>query len=178
MPDTHMLYREKKEGRVTAMKELTYNRQAAVKYAHRWALSRNPRYYDFEKLGGDCTSFASQSIFAGAGVMNYTPVMGWYYRSASDRTPSWSGVEYLHNFLVNNRSVGPYGHIVQERDARPGDIVQLRRYDSGFYHSPVITATEPEILVAAHSFDVIDRPLSDYDYDIARFISIDGVRAW
>lgn len=160
------------------MKEIAYNRNAAVAYARRWALDRNRAYYDFEKIGGDCTNFASQSIYAGARVMNYTPVMGWYYRSSSDRSASWTGVEYLYRFLVNNRSVGPYGHIVPQSEARPGDIVQLGTYSGDFYHSPVITAITPTILVAAHTYDALDRPLSSYIYDVARFIHIDGVRDW
>ena len=160
------------------MREKAYDRNAAVSYARRWALSRNPAYYDFQNIGGDCTNFASQCIFAGAGVMNYTPTMGWYYRSVSDRSPSWSGVEYLHNFLVNNRSVGPYGEIVPQSQAQPGDIVQLGTYEGRFYHSPVITAVYPEILVAAHTYDALDRPLSSYSYDTARFIHIEGVRMW
>ncbi|MBP3352092.1 MAG: amidase domain-containing protein [Lachnospiraceae bacterium] len=53
------------------MREITYNRTAAVYYARKWALGRNPAYYDFEEVGGDCTNFASQCIYAGAGVMNY-----------------------------------------------------------------------------------------------------------
>ncbi len=160
------------------MKEIPYNRAAAVAYARRWALSRNPAYYDFEKIGGDCTNFASQSIYAGAGIMNFTPVTGWYYRSSYDRSASWSGVEFLYRFLINNRSVGPYGHIVPQSEARPGDIVQLGGGNLGFYHSPVITAVSPTILVAAHSFDALDRPLFSYTYELSRFIHIDGVRIW
>ena len=83
------------------MREIPYNRIAAVAYARRWALDRNPAFYDFENIGGDCTNFASQCIYAGAGIMNFTPVMGWYYNSPSDRTASWSGVEYLYNFLAS-----------------------------------------------------------------------------
>ena len=37
-----------------------YDRRAAVRYANRWAFGRNPAYYDYEEVGGDCTSFASQ----------------------------------------------------------------------------------------------------------------------
>ena len=51
----------------------------AVAYARRWAFGRNPDYYDFSRLGGDCTNYASQVLFAGAGVMNFTPTYGWYY---------------------------------------------------------------------------------------------------
>ncbi|MDD6188947.1 MAG: amidase domain-containing protein [Clostridiales bacterium] len=160
------------------MRELVYDRAAAVAYARKWAMTRNPAYYDFENIGGDCTNFASQCIYAGAKVMNFTPVMGWYYRSAADRTASWSGVEYLYEFLVNNKSVGPYGHVVARREARQGDIVQLGRRSGDFYHTPVITAVTPEILVAAHTYDALDRPLSSYDYDVVRFIHIDGVRGW
>lgn len=160
------------------MREIAYDRKAAVDYARRWALSRNPRYYDFENIGGDCTNFASQCIFAGSKVMNFTPVMGWYYRSAADRTPSWSGVEYLYNFLVNNRSVGPYAREVTQQDVMPGDIVQLGTYSGNFYHSPIVTAVEPVILVAAHTFDALDRPLNTYEYDVVRFLHVEGVRTW
>lgn len=160
------------------MKEVAYDRQAAVSYARRWALDRNPAFYNFDGIGGDCTNFASQSIHAGSKIMNYTPVMGWYYRSSYDRSPSWTGVGYLYNFLINNKSVGPYAHVVSQREVQPGDIVQLGTYDGRFYHSPVITAITPEILVAAHSDDALDRPLSSYVYDQARFLHIDGVRVW
>lgn len=160
------------------MREIPYNRAAAVAYARRWALSRNPVYYDFEKIGGDCTNFASQCIYAGTRVMNFTPVMGWYYRSSSDRTASWSGVQYLYQFLVNNRSVGPYAHVVSQNEVQPGDIVQFGTHNGGFYHSPVITSVTPTILVSAHTYDALDRPLSAYIYDVVRFLHIDSVRTW
>lgn len=160
------------------MRDIVYNRADAVSYARQWALSRNPDFYNFEGLGGDCTNFASQCIYAGAKVMNTTPVTGWFYRSASDRTASWTGVEYLYEFLINNRSVGPYAHIVEGTEARPGDIVQLGDSRGDFYHSPVITQISPMILVCAHTYDALDRPLASYTYYTARFIHIDGVRVW
>lgn len=158
------------------MRETAYDREAAVQYARTWALGRNPRYYNFEKIGGDCTNFASQCLYAGAGVMNFTPVTGWYYRSVDDRAAAWTGVEYLHRFLTGNRSVGPYAKIVPQREVMPGDIVQLGTRSGQFYHSPIITATGPEILVAAHTYDALDRPLSSYTYEVARFLHIVGVR--
>ena len=56
------------------MKELKYDRQKVIEYAKKWAFSRNPRYYNFDSVGGDCTSFVSQCIFVGANVMNYTKI--------------------------------------------------------------------------------------------------------
>ena len=48
-----------------------YNRLAAVQYAHKWAYGRNPAFYDYEQIGGDCTNFASQCVYAGSGIMNF-----------------------------------------------------------------------------------------------------------
>ena len=84
-----------------------YNRQKAVEYAKKWAYSRNPQFYDFQDLGGDCTNFASQVIYAGCGVMNYTPVYGWYYISLNERAPAWTGVNQLYRFLTTNTGEGP-----------------------------------------------------------------------
>ncbi len=84
-----------------------YRADAAVQYAHRWAFDRNPRYYDYSDLGGDCTNFASQCLFAGAGVMDYTPTFGWYYINPNEKAPAWTGVPYLYNYLVRARHARP-----------------------------------------------------------------------
>lgn len=161
------------------MREVGYNRQAAVEYAEKWAFKRNPAYLNFDSLGGDCTNYASQCIFAGAKVMNPKKTFGWYYYTSSNRTPSWTGVPYLYNFLVGNKGVGPYAMLAGADSVQIGDIVQLGRADGTFYHSPVIVEVrEGEIYVAAHTFDAYMRPLSSYIYDQARFLHITGVRDW
>ena len=58
-----------------ALYHKAYNRDAAVAYAEKWALSRNPAFYNFSGIGGDCTNFASQCIYAGSGVMSYRMVL-------------------------------------------------------------------------------------------------------
>lgn len=161
-----------------------YDRAAAVAYAHRWAHSRNPDYYNFDEIGGDCTSFASQCLYAGAGVMNFTPTFGWYYRSIRDRAPAWTGVPYFYNFLTRTAaSRGPFAVQAPLEQAQPGDFVQLRfASDAPFTHTPVVVAvlglgqTPEEILVAAHSLDSDFRPLSTYPYEAVRLIHILGVR--
>lgn len=158
------------------MRESTYDRAKAVAYAETWAMGRNPAYYDFEAIGGDCTNFASQCIYAGSGVMNFTPVMGWYYIDAARRAPAWTGVEPLYRFLVTNGGAGPRGSVVDREQVLPGDIVQLGTADGHFYHSPVILGVQDgEIYVAAHTFDALWRPLSSYVFDRARFLHITGV---
>ncbi len=81
------------------MNTVNYNRSLAIAYAKKWALSRNPIYYNFDAVGGDCTSFISQCLFAGSKKMNYSRKNGWYYNSGYDKSPSWSSVEFLHRFL-------------------------------------------------------------------------------
>ena len=39
-----------------------YDRLHALKYAQKWALERNPLFYDFADIGGDCTNFVSQCL--------------------------------------------------------------------------------------------------------------------
>lgn len=161
------------------MRSVPYDRAAAAAYAEKWALSRNPAYYDFENLGGDCTNFASQCLFAGCGVMNYTPVTGWYYRSANDRSAAWTGVVYLYRFLTANAGPGPYGREAAREEMAPGDLVQLGDAGGHFYHTPVVVSVHSgEIYVAAHTFDALRRPLSDYVYDRVRYIHIVGARAY
>ena len=158
-----------------------YRREEAAAYARYWAYGRNPDFYDYEQIGGDCTNFASQCIYAGTGVMNYTLNFGWYYISADDKAPAWTGVEFLHDFLVRqNPSPGPICQVTQELTrAEPGDVIQLIFKGEVFQHSPVVIAVdgsaEPSgIQVAAHSFDANCRPLSSYRYQQYRVLHILG----
>ncbi len=159
------------------MEILNYDRTAVYQYAKKWAFGRNPEFYDFSKIGGDCTNFASQCIYAGAKIMNYTPTFGWFYKSANDRTPSWTGVQYLYNFLIGNEGAGPFAEEVPLNKLEVGDIVQLGRATGDFYHSPVVVGvSRGRISVAAHSYDAFNKPLSSYNYEQARGIHIVGVR--
>ncbi len=155
--------------------EYTLDTAAQIEYARRWALSRNPAYYDFDSLGGDCTNFVSQCVYAGGAVMNYTRDYGWYYISPRDRAAAWTGVEYFYNFMTQNTGVGPYGEQVSISQAQAGDVVQLGN-SQGFYHSLFVLSTQRGITVAAHSNDVYGKPLYDYDFDRARCIRILGAR--
>lgn len=156
---------------------MEYQRDKVVAYAKKWAFGRNPEFYDFNNLGGDCTNFASQCIFAGAPVMNYTETFGWFYKSLNDRTPSWTGVEYLYNFLVGNTGAGPFAEERNLGELEVGDIVQLGNAANDFYHSPVVVGIiGGNIYVAAHSYDAYFKPLSSYRFAMARGIHILGYR--
>lgn len=159
---------------------IPYDRRAAVAYAHRWAFGRNPRFYDYEEIGGDCTNFASQCLYAGTGVMNFTPTFGWYYINANEKAPAWTGVEYFRNFLVREEdSPGPFAQEVTLQELQPGDFVQFTFKGDVFAHTPIVVmmgdpATPENTLLAAHSYDADFRPLSTYPYQQIRYLHILG----
>lgn len=92
-------------------------------------------------------------------------------------------MEYLYRFLTQNDGVGPFASQVSVDKVQPGDLVQLRFSGKEvFGHTPVIVQvgenpTYNSILVAAHSYDRDNWPLSNYrsvaEY---RFLHIEGAR--
>lgn len=157
---------------------MIYDREKAVAYAHRWAFRRNPNFYDFSDLGGDCTNFASQVVYAGGGIMNTTPVFGWYYFSLNDRAPAWTGVNEFFNFITRpEMTTGPQAYETGLDGIEPGDVIQLQFSPGmGFDHTPVVVSvgdrTPETILLAAHSNDADNRPLSTYNYIRRRCLHI------
>lgn len=151
-----------------------YNRQKAIEYAYKWAYKRNSKYYNFDAIGGDCTNFVSQCIYAGSGIMNYNKLYGWYYINANNKSPSWTGVQFLYNFLTKNQEIGPFGEISDKIDI--GDIIQLSFDGETFTHSLIVVGMEQNnILVASHTFDSYGRNINTYSYKKIRFIHIVGV---
>lgn len=164
------------------MKLRDYDRKSAVKYAKKWAFERNPEYYNFDSVGGDCTSFASQCIYAGAKVMNYNQ-NGWFYKNGNNKSPSWSGVEFLFNFLTNNKGIGPFGIEISKERLELGDIAQISFDGKKYQHSLVIVNLEKpinleNILIASHTYDSYNKPISTYNFKKIRFIHIEKVRIW
>ena len=161
------------------MKTKQYNRTKTVEYASKWAYKRNPRYYNFDSVGGDCTSFISQCIYAGCNTMNYKKHIGWYYNSASDRTASWSGVEFLYNFLITNRGIGPRAIKSNINNLEIGDIIQLKFFQDSFSHSLIIVGKNANnldnIYVATHTEDSYYRKVSTYSYEDIRFLHISNI---
>jgi hypothetical protein len=162
------------------MQIATYDRDAAVSYAHRYVLNPNPAYYNFDKIGGDCTNFASQCLYAGFPQMNYA-ADGWYYRNLNSRSPSWTGVEFLRNFLVRGKATpGPRATEVAlngPEDLAPlraGDLIQLSFDGAGYGHTLVVVETggKDGILIATRSYARDYYPLLNYTFVKARGLLI------
>lgn len=162
------------------MKYQEYNRRATVEYARKWALARNPKYYNFDLVGGDCTSFASQCIYEGSKAMNYTKNLGWYYINGNNKAPAWSGVEYLYQFLTNNKGIGPQAIETTPNKIEVGDIAQLSFDGKQFGHTLVIVKIENKytlkgIRIASHTLDSLDKPISEYHFEKIRWLHIEAV---
>lgn len=163
-------------------KFIGYNRIDAISYARKYAFDRNKKYYDFSLLGGDCTNFCSQVLYAGSKVMNYTKTFGWYYKSLNDRAPAWTGVNFFYNFLTKNNSIGPFAEQVDMKEIVTGDFIQLSFPNSQtFGHSlvvvDVLSPISPDnIFISTHTIDRYYYPLSNYKWDDIRFLHILGVR--
>ncbi len=162
------------------MKEINYNRNLAIKYAKKWAYKRNPKYYNYDKIGGDCTNFISQCIYGGSKQMNYDKINGWYYIDANNKSPSWTGVEFLYNFLTSNKQNGPVGKEISINEIDLADIAQLSFDGKTFSHTLLIGNIENKntldgIYTSSHTFDSFDRRLSSYQFKKIRFIHIEKI---
>lgn len=153
---------------------IEYNRNEAVEYAKAWAMKRNSRYLNFDGMGGDCTNFTSQCLFAGIGIMNYTRDIGWYYNSPNDRAAAWSDAGYFRNFLLNNKDEGPFANSVPISNIEKGDFISLNN-GTEYYHTLIVTGFEDNNpLVCAHTDDSYMRKLNTYNYISAHGIHILG----
>lgn len=153
-----------------------YDRKSAVDYAKTYALTPNPAYYHFAGIGGDCTNFVSQCLYAGSKIMNYDEYNGWYYINSYMRSPSWTGVKFFQDFILKNKSIGPFGTLVKKEELELGDIIQLKQQNV-YNHSLIITKIiDNEIFISSHSSDELNRPLKTYNYNEIAYIKILGIR--
>ena len=100
-----------------------YDPGAAVKYAdtHVWNGADmsasgvfeeyyNPEYYNFNSVGGDCTNYVSQCLYAGGLPQTPGAHSGydcWYFSTENNRSDTWTRATILRRWLGNN-----YGRIV------------------------------------------------------------------
>ena len=81
-------------------------------------------------------------------------------------------------FVSAGGNTGPIGEeVASAEELLPGDVVQLADGEGDFYHTLLVSGRrEGEVLMAAHSIDAFDRPLSEYRYASARYLRLFAVR--
>lgn len=163
-----------------------YDREKAVAYARKWALSHNPVFGNYENYGGDCTNFISQCIHAGNIPFDHNGknvLEKWYWYSEYSRTPTWTAAEPFYKYITGNNNsntqkIGIYARDASYNELEIGDIVQLT-FEGNAYHTMIITdvVLDEEYLVdyleAQHTYDLLDYPLSLKE-GVQRYIKILG----
>lgn len=107
----------------------SFNRNAAVNYAHTWWDNFNPAYIEFSE---DCTNFVSQCWNeAGIPMNSY-----WYnYVDSNSYTYSWSLVNNFHSYMINNG----WCYSGAESQAQLGDVIQLyNSNENDWSHSMIV----------------------------------------
>ncbi len=154
-----------------------YNRSNATQYALEFWNKRNSNYLNFDSLGGDCTNFISQCLFAGGYEMDYTN-MGWFYRTGNDRSYSWTGVYEMFNYLTTNENPSfPRAKLVDFNEVEVGDLIQIDAFGDRFHHTAIITKIiEPislsTIFITCHTRDAKNKPLASYNARRIRFLKM------
>ena len=129
------------------------------RYQDNWWNSFNSSYANFSgAFGGDCTNYASQVInasnapqyaYSKDGIYGSTY---WYYRTASNRSTSWTAAEELRYFLKNNGTKGPVGYTSSTYGALDsGDIIFLLDNNRKAYHAVVVYLKDGDPHVTAHT---------------------------
>ena len=113
--------------------------------------------------------------------MNYNKVNGWYYINSNDKSPSWTGVEFLYDFLIHNTNYGPCGEETNNLGLKIGDVVQLSFSGVKFEHSLIVVnisniADLSKIYIASHTLDSYNKPISSYKFKKIRFVHINNVK--
>jgi hypothetical protein len=158
-----------------------YDRNAAVGYAVQYAEHPNPQYVYLGgyQNGGDCTNFASQVLWRGGGLYDYSGERQWWYnfngtlKDTSDDTWSeytWASVgSFYWMLMVNaqNREPGPKATVMEigpEQWSQAaydflfrGDLIQYDDDGDDVYnHTVVVTGWDysfnpPQPLISQHS---------------------------
>ncbi len=154
-----------------------YDRKLAVEYAQKWWNSRNPKFYNFDNLGGDCTNFVSQCLNFGLIEMDIS-YLGWFYKNLNYRSPAFTGVEQFFTYSTSNhKNVGVKAQLTTIDNLEIGDIIQLCQRKAVFNHCVIITKIDgtpslENIYVTCHTNDVLNKRLKDYFFTNIRFLKI------
>lgn len=159
---------------------IPFNREKMKLYQDKNWNRRVSPWGDFSEIGGDCTNYASQVIYAGGAPMIKGYTLEWYYYSYQNRSPSWTSAELLYNFLSHNKSTGPHGKEISSiNDLLTGDLIQLDFTGDGkFDHTAVVYNPTGYLnkfpTITAHSLDRFNQPLNVFNYSSLRLIHLTG----
>lgn len=136
------------------------NKNAAVAYARKWALKRNPSYRKFDL---NCTNFISQAMRAGGWKDDtglWTSEKNWWYNSLNQSRP-WVNAEDWFRFTRNHSKRGSV--ITNLSKVVPGDVIQIKfKGQTRIGHSMIVTKkVGTKVYVSYNTTDRLDKALSE-----------------
>ncbi|MFA5524216.1 MAG: amidase domain-containing protein [Tissierellales bacterium] len=146
------------------LSSLNEGRMKAVKYADEfcgaaslpeYGFKYNPKYKNYNSLGGDCTNFASQVMHAGGFKRNDT----WNYSNGSG-SKAWVNAQAFKNYMLYSGRAslitsGNYDKVLKASyKLLPGDIIAYEKKGT-IAHISVITGIDSKgyALVNSHNSD-------------------------
>lgn len=144
--------------------KLITRRKNAVNYADRYCGAAadeeygwkyNPKYRDYNSMGGDCTNFASQVLFEGG---NFRKTSVWNYNK--DGSKAWLNAQAFKNYLLYSGRAslidsGSYEKVFKSSfKLLPGDIIAYEKKGK-VAHISVVTGADNKgySLVNSHNTD-------------------------
>jgi len=135
----------------------SYDRIAAVRYAHKWWNGHNP---NFRAFSVDCTNYVSQVLYAGGIPMTYTGRQnsGWWYQGDGGENDkwsySWAVAHSLRWFLASGKGRPRAESVQYASQLQPGDVICYDWDGDGVWqHNAVVVDynTEGQPLINAHT---------------------------
>lgn len=167
-----------------------YSRRNAVDYALTYALHPNPEYRYFlvaGNLGGDCSNFISQCLYAGGAPMDFGSQRPWWYKKSprgnmnDTWSISWAVAHSLYWCLkVRNelKLPGLKGEEVPDDSLMQlGDVIQFEDFNGMVYHSGIVTSFAVEggrkvPLISHHTYNAINVPYTEHSAKKIHFMKI------
>lgn len=139
------------------------DREKMAKYIETYAMSRNNAWVDISAYGGDCQNFASQVLYEGGAPMTISGDYHWYFNSLEDRSPAWTGVDFMYDFIRLNRGQGPQGIETNTwRQLDIGDMILIDwTYDGVLDHTTTVNHSGKQARVSGHTRDNYNERISD-----------------
>ena len=158
-----------------------YDRAAAYDYLMAYCDERNPRWYAYDDVGGNCMNFGSQVLLAGGIPEDERGDEEWYWDGQNDLDLSWINVGHFYDYCRDNEGYG----LVADTEAgyytgEVGDVV-IVGFAGDHRHTTVIShVVEDEegnvvdYLITCNTTNYKDFPVSAYYYTCHRLIKIFG----
>ena len=166
---------------VTMTADHPYDRAAAYDYLMAYCHERNPAWYAYDEVGGNCMNFGSQVLLAGGIPEDERGDEEWYWDGQNDLDLSWINVGHFYDYCRKNEGFG----LVADTEAsyytgEVGDVL-IVGFNGDHRHTTVIShvvkdeaGNTVDYLISCNTTNYRDFPASAYYYTFHRLIKIYG----